>query len=193
MLTPLSERDQAVPVNERGQTLPSGLKTNFRKDMTMAGRIVCENGLFVINYDDEVGYTVWNKLYQMVIDAPKMEAEAIRYVAECASNVLPEEPFQALFEEVEKCYPVWYRLFKDEIPTMVDESAFCSHVVQMAVVSNKNIRFYCDGGMVFMIKIHPEKANLMSFVSARNVSLYSASAENLTRWTKDMEINNAVS
>jgi len=59
----------------------------------------------------------------------------------------------------------------------------------MAVVGKESIRFYYADEMIFKIKIHPEKANLMSFVSARNVSLYSASAENLTRWTKDMEIN----
>lgn len=153
----------------------------------MAGRVVRENGLLIADYDEEVGYRIWNKLHQRDVDVVHTEEEMQGYFDRCAPNILPEEPFGALWNEIERCYPIWFRAFSGQITSMCAPNVFGYHVVQMAVVGKETIRFFTGGEEIFKIKMHLSHENLMSFVSARNVSLYSAKADTILGWSLDME------
>lgn len=153
----------------------------------MSGRIVRENGLLIADYDVEVGYRIWNKLHQRDVDIVRTEESMNDYFEGCASTILPDEPFAALWEEVKECYSKWHVLFSGSLTSMIAPNAFEYRVIQMAVVGPEFIRFFCAGEEVFKIRTHRERENLMSLLSSRNVSLYSAKAKSLTEWTAGME------
>lgn len=153
----------------------------------MAVKIVRENGLLIARQDEGGAYRVWNKLHQKDVDTVYVEHELAQYFENCLPNVLPEELFGALWDEVCKCYPRWFRMFSKQITSMITENAFEYHLIQMAVVGPEFIRFFYGGEEIFKIKMHREHEGLMTFLSARNISLYSAKADSFFAWTLDME------
>lgn len=146
---------------------------------------VRENGLLKAWYDGQ-RYVIWNKLHQKEIDRNVFtQRDADAYFENCAPDILPEEPFAALKEELRQCYPVWEKIMREAgltgLPGVDNFDLF-----DIAVVGNIFVRFFCAGQLLFKIRMD-SLADGMRLQSGIGITLKSAKGESFSAFTRALQ------